>query len=88
MSGLFATARDIEPRDVLFIDEIHSLPRPVEEFLYTAMEDFRVDIPTGQRTKNVVSVDINPFTLIGATTHVPGVLRRGGVGRLREHRSR
>jgi Holliday junction DNA helicase RuvB len=67
---LLQVLRDIEPRDVLFIDEIHSLPRPVEEFLYTAMEDFRVDIPTGQRTKNVVSVDINPFTLIGATTHV------------------
>ena len=66
---LLQVLRDIEPRDVLFIDEIHSLPRMVEEFLFTAMEDFRVDIPTG-KTKNVVSVHISPFTLIGATTHV------------------
>jgi Holliday junction DNA helicase RuvB len=62
--------KDLEPRAVLLIDEIHSLPRPVEEFLYTGMEDFRIDIPTGRSTKNVVSVNINPFTLIGATTHV------------------
>jgi Holliday junction DNA helicase RuvB len=66
---LFQVLRDLEPRDILFIDEIHSLPRPVEEFLYTAMEDFRIDIPTG-KTKNVVSIQLNPFTLIGATTHV------------------
>ena len=66
---LLQVLRDVEPRDVIFIDEIHSLPRMVEEFLFTAMEDFRVDIPTG-KTKNVVSVHISPFTLIGATTHV------------------
>ena len=67
---LFQVLRDLETGDVLFIDEIHSLPRPVEEFLYTAMEDFRIDIPTGRSTKNVVSIALNPFTLIGATTHV------------------
>jgi Holliday junction DNA helicase RuvB len=66
---LYQVLRELEPMDVIFIDEIHSLPRPVEEFLYTAMEDFRIDIPTG-KTKNVVSVKLNPFTLIGATTHV------------------
>jgi Holliday junction DNA helicase RuvB len=66
---LFQVLRDLETRDVFFIDEIHSLPRPVEEFLFTAMEDFRIDIPMG-RTNNIVSVDLNPFTLIGATTHV------------------
>jgi len=60
---------DIEYGDVLFVDEIHSLPRPVEEFLYSAMEDFRIDIPMG-RSRNVVSMDIEPFTMIGATTHV------------------
>ena len=66
---LFQVLRDLEPRDVLFIDEIHGLPRPVEEFIYTAMEDFRIDMPMG-RTSNIVSVDLNAFTLIGATTHV------------------
>ena len=66
---LFQVLRDLEPKDVFFIDEIHSLPRMVEEFLFTAMEDYRIDIPMG-RTNNIVSVDLNPFTLIGATTHV------------------
>jgi len=67
---LFQVLRDLETGDILFIDEIYSLSRPVEEFLYTAMEDFRIDIPTGRSTKNVVSIALNPFTLIGATTHV------------------
>ena len=67
---LLQVLRDIEPRAVLLIDELHSLPRMVEEFLYTAIEDFRIDIPTGRSTKNVVSIPVNPFTLIGATTHV------------------
>lgn len=58
-----------EHRSVLFIDEIHRLPRAVEEYLYTAMEDFRIDIVLGEgvnaRTHNLW---LKPFTLIGATT--------------------
>lgn len=58
-----------EERSVLFIDEIHRLPRAVEEYLYTAMEDFRIDIVLGDginaRTHNLW---LKPFTLIGATT--------------------
>jgi len=67
---LFQVLRNIEPRGTFLIDELHSLPRPVEEFLFTCMEDFRMDIPTGRSTKNVVSIPLNRFTLIGATTHV------------------
>jgi len=55
-------------KDVVFIDEIHGLPRQVEEFLYQAMEDFFICIPMG-RTRNIVKIEIEPFTLIGATTH-------------------
>jgi len=54
--------------DVLFIDEIHRLPRAVEETLYTAMEDFRVDVVMGG--KRAVSIELQPFTLIGATTRL------------------
>jgi len=58
-----------EERSVLFIDEIHRLPRAVEEYLYTAMEDFRIDVVLGEgvnaRTHNLW---LKPFTLIGATT--------------------
>jgi Holliday junction DNA helicase RuvB len=58
-----------EERSVLFIDEIHRLPKAVEEYLYTAMEDFRIDIVLGEgvnaRTHNLW---LKPFTLIGATT--------------------
>ena len=60
---------NLEEQAVLFIDEIHRLPRAVEEYLYTAMEDFRIDIVLGEgvnaRTHNVW---LKPFTLIGATT--------------------
>jgi Holliday junction DNA helicase RuvB len=58
-----------EERSVLFIDEIHRLPRAVEEYLYTAMEDFRIDVVLGEgvnaRTHNLW---LKPFTMIGATT--------------------
>jgi len=54
--------------DILFIDEIHRLPRAVEETLYTAMEDFRVDVVMGG--KRAVSIELQPFTLIGATTRL------------------
>jgi holliday junction DNA helicase RuvB len=58
-----------ETRSVLFIDEIHRLPRAVEEYLYTAMEDFRIDIILGEGVNaRTLNVDLKPFTLIGATT--------------------
>jgi Holliday junction DNA helicase RuvB len=54
---------------VLFIDEIHRLPRTVEEYLYTAMEDFRIDIVLGDGVNaRTLNLDLQPFTLIGATT--------------------
>lgn len=59
----------LEPNDVLFIDEIHRLSPVVEEYLYSAMEDFKIDIiidkGPGART---IQIDLNPFTLVGATT--------------------
>lgn len=59
----------LEPGDVLFIDEIHRLPKSVEEVLYTAMEDFCIDVVIGKGpTARSVRVDLPPFTLIGATT--------------------
>lgn len=58
-----------EERSVLFIDEIHRLPKSVEEFLYPAMEDFRVDIVLGEGIHaRTVNMSLKPFTLIGATT--------------------
>src|SRR5215217_1624306 len=60
---------NLEPNDVLFIDEIHRLSNVVEEYLYAAMEDFRIDImiDTGPNARSV-QINLNPFTLIGATT--------------------
>lgn len=56
-------------RSVLFIDEIHRLPKAVEEYLYTAMEDFRIDIILGEGVSaRTISMQLKPFTLIGATT--------------------
>lgn len=58
-----------EERSVLFIDEIHRLPVAVEEYLYTAMEDFRIDIVHGEGTNaRTLNLWLKPFTLIGATT--------------------
>lgn len=58
-----------EAGSVLFIDEIHRLPKDVEEFLYPAMEDFRIDITTGDGVNGrTINLPLNPFTLIGATT--------------------
>lgn len=66
---LAAILTSLEPRDVLFIDEIHRLPRVVEEVLYPALEDFSIDILIGQGpAARSVKVDLKPFTLIGATT--------------------
>ena len=60
---------NLEPNDVLFIDEIHRLSPVVEEYLYSAMEDYRIDImiETGPNARSV-QITLNPFTLIGATT--------------------
>lgn len=59
----------LEPRDVLFIDEIHRLNRTVEEILYPALEDFRLDIIVGQGpAARTLTLDLPPFTLVGATT--------------------
>lgn len=66
---LVAILNDLEPGDVLFIDEIHRLPMAVEEVLYSAMEDFYIDIMIGSgETSRSVHLDLPPFTLIGATT--------------------
>ncbi|WP_137597530.1 Holliday junction branch migration DNA helicase RuvB [Paucilactobacillus kaifaensis] len=66
---LVALLNELEPGDVLFIDEIHRLPKIVEEMLYSAMEDFFVDIVVGQGpTAHPVHFPLPPFTLIGATT--------------------
>src|ERR1700704_5559368 len=60
---------NLEPNDVLFIDEIHRLSTVVEEYLYAAMEDYRIDImiDSGPNARSV-QITLNPFTLIGATT--------------------
>src|SRR6059058_2829681 len=64
-----AILTSLEERDVLFIDEIHRLNRAVEEILYPALEDFRLDIIVGQGpAARTLTLDLPPFTLVGATT--------------------
>ena len=64
-----AILTSLEPRDVLFVDEIHRLNRAAEEILYPALEDFRLDIIVGQGpAARTLTLDLPPFTLIGATT--------------------
>ncbi|MBI2992868.1 MAG: Holliday junction branch migration DNA helicase RuvB [Gammaproteobacteria bacterium] len=64
-----ALLTNLEPRDVLFIDEIHRLSPVVEEILYPAMEDFQIDIMIGEGpAARAIKLDIPPFTLVGATT--------------------
>ena len=59
----------LEPRDVLFVDEIHRMSRTAEEILYPALEDFRIDIVMGEGAgARTLTLDLPPFTLIGATT--------------------
>ncbi len=66
---LAAIVTNLEPRDVLFIDEIHRLNPAVEEILYPAMEDFKLDLIIGEGpAARSVRIDLPPFTLIGATT--------------------
>ena len=66
---LAAILTALEPMDVLFIDEIHRLPTAIEEVLYSAMEDYKLDIMLGEGpTAKSVRIDLPPFTLVGATT--------------------
>ena len=80
---------NLKPGDVLFIDEIHRLPKVTEELLYPAMEDFRLDITVGKgRSARVTSLTLSRFTLVGATTKVGALTaplrdRFGLVQRLR-----
>lgn len=64
----------LQPGDILFIDEIHRLPRPIEEILYSAMEDFKLSIIISRESgASSINIDLPPFTLVGATTR-PGSL--------------
>lgn len=66
MAAILST---LEPGDVLFIDEIHRIPRYIEEILYSAMEDFTLDIVIGNdASSRSIKIDLPPFTLVGATT--------------------
>ena len=66
---LAAILSTLEPGDVLFIDEIHRMPRYIEEILYPAMEDFTLDIIIGNDSSSRnIKIDLPPFTLVGATT--------------------
>ena len=68
-SDIAAILTSLEERDVLFVDEIHRLSRAVEEILYPALEDFRLDIIVGQGpAARTLTLDLPPFTLVGATT--------------------
>ena len=68
---LAAILSSLEPGDVLFIDEIHRMPRFIEEVLYSAMEDFTLDIIIGNDgSSRSIKIDLPPFTLVGATTRV------------------
>ncbi len=67
--GFGGVLTSLEPNDVLFIDEIHRLSPVVEEYLYSAMEDYRIDIMIDKGpSARSIQIDLNPFTLVGATT--------------------
>lgn len=71
---LVAILSNLGPNDVLFIDEIHRMPTSVEEVLYSAMEQFKVDVIIGQGAgAKTVNLPLNPFTLIGATTKIGSI---------------
>ncbi len=66
---LAAILSSLEPNDVLFIDEIHRIPRFIEELLYSAMEDYTIDIVVGtEGSSRTIKIDLPKFTLVGATT--------------------
>ena len=66
---------NLQDRDVFFIDEIHRVNTAVEEYLYSAMEDFKIDIliDSGPNARTV-RIDLEPFTLVGATTRLGNIL--------------
>ena len=71
---LAAILSSLEEGDVLFIDEIHRLPRVVEEILYPAMEDYCIDIVVGKDSEaHSIRIDLPPFTLVGATTRIGSI---------------
>src|ERR687885_711230 len=71
---LAAILTNLEEGDVLFVDEIHRLPRPVEELLYAALEDFKLDVVIGKGpSARSIRLDLPRFTLVGATTR-PGLI--------------
>jgi len=73
-ADVLAQLNDLKPREVLFVDEVHRLKKPVEELLYPALEDFRVDIAVGKgASARVLRLPVEPFTMVGATTRL-GVL--------------
>ena len=86
---LAALLTGLQPGDVLFIDEIHRLSKVIEEVLYSAMEDFVIDIMIGkEETARSIRIDLAPFTLVGATTRLGDISnplrdRFGVVERLR-----
>ncbi len=66
---LAAVLSTLEPGDILFIDEIHRIPKFIEEILYSAMEDYKIDIVIGsENSSRSIQIDLPPFTLVGATT--------------------
>jgi len=68
---LAAILTNLERNDILFVDEIHRMPATVEEILYPAMEDFKLDLVVGQGPgARTVKIDLEPFTLVGATTRI------------------
>lgn len=68
---LIAVISDLKRGDILFIDEIHRLSKPLQETLYTIMEDYYIDIVVGsEESARTIRLDVEPFTLIGATTHL------------------
>ena len=78
---LAAILSTLEPGDVLFIDEIHRMPRYIEEILYPAMEDFSLDIIVGSEgNSRNIKINLPPFTLVGATTRVGDLSSRDRFG--------
>jgi Holliday junction DNA helicase, RuvB subunit len=71
VGDLAAILTNLQRHDILFIDEIHRMPATVEEILYPAMEDYKIDLIIGQGPgARTVKIDLEPFTLVGATTRV------------------
>lgn len=73
VADLVSMLRGVKEGDVLFVDEIHALPRKVEEVLYTAMEDRKIDIVVGEGFKMNLSIALPRFTVVGATTRMSKV---------------